>query len=218
MRVQLTRAGAVVDASDSEIDALRSEFDRRHCILLRQVVEPGLLATLQRAIADANFFEKTNVNIGDEMRVRPGAVASAFEFLTNDPALFAFVRRISGCSRIGSYRGRVYRLLPRPGHMSDWHNDLLPHRMLTMSINLGPVPYEGGILQIRDRNSGEILTEIANTGPGDATIFQIADSLQHRVTPLTGMVPRTACAGWFMDEPDFALELRARLAGEDTAA
>ena len=49
--------------------------------------------------------------------------------------------------------------------MSDWHNDLLPHRMLTMSINLGAVPYQGGILQIRDRDSGEILTEVANTGP-----------------------------------------------------
>ena len=49
-------------------------------------------------------------------------------------------------------------------------------------------------------------------------IFRIADTLQHRVTPLTGAVPRTACAGWFMDEPDFAAELRARLAGEDTAA
>lgn len=212
MRTQITRAGTIVDATDAELEALRDEFDRRHCIRLPQLVEPGLLATLQKAIADANFFEKTNVNIGDELRVRPGAVALAFEFLTNDPALFAFVRRISGCPPIGSYRGRVYRLLPQPGHESDWHNDLLPGRMLTMSINLGTEKYEGGVLQIRNRETGEILTEVANTGPGDATVFRIADELQHRVTPLTGTVPRTACAGWFMDAPDFATELRGRLA------
>lgn len=211
MRVQLTHAGAVVDATDAEIESLRAEFDRRHCVLLRQFVEPGLLRVLQHAIAASNFFEKTNVNIGDELRVRPGAVASTFEFVTNDPALFAFVRRISGCPAIGSYRGRVYTLLPRPGHMSDWHNDLLPHRMLTMSINLGSEKYDGGVLEIRNRGTGEILTAVANTGPGDATIFRIADELQHRVTPLTGAVARTAYAGWFMDEPDFAAELRARL-------
>jgi len=211
VRVQIARTGTIVDATDAEIARLRGEFERRHCVLLRQLVEPALLSTLQRAIAAASFFEKTNVNIGDELRVRPGAVASAFEFVTNDPALFAFVRRISGCPPIGSYRGRVYTLLPRPGHMSDWHNDLLPHRMLTMSVNLGTEKYEGGVLQIRSRGTGAILTEVANTGPGDATIFRIADDLQHRVTPLTGTVARTAYAGWFMDEPDFGAELRARL-------
>jgi len=213
VRVQITRGGTIVDATDSELASVRAEFDRAHCVVLRQLVEPGLLKTLQQAIADANFFEKTNVNIGDELRVRSGAVASAFEFLTNDPALFAFVRRISGCGVIGSYRGRVYRLLPRPGHQSDWHNDLLPNRMLTMSINLGSEVYEGGVLQIRDVPTGRILTQVANTGPGDATIFRIAEGLQHRVTPLTGSVARTACAGWFLDAPDFAAELRNRLDG-----
>ncbi len=213
MRIQITRAGAVIDVGEPELQALRDEFEARHCVVLRQLIEPGLLCELQRRIEAAPFFDRHNLDIGDEQRIVPGAVSSALEFLTNDPALFSLVRGISGCGPIGCCRGRIYRLLPAAGHESDWHDDLLYGRMLTMSINLSAAPYTGGLLQIRNRDTGEICTEIANTGPGDATVFRIAPFLQHRVTPLTGTVPRTAYAGWFVATPDFAAELRARLAG-----
>jgi hypothetical protein len=174
-------------------------------------IEPTLLALLQEKIGAASFFEKNNRNIGDETRMRQEPVGAALEFLTNDTVLFDLVRAITGCDPVGCFRGRVYRLLPNTGQMTDWHTDLVNGRMATMSINLSPRPYEGGVLQFREPRSDKILSRVANTGAGDAVLFRIANGLEHRVTSLRGDVPRTAYAGWFLREPAFADLLKERI-------
>ena len=78
-----------------------------------------------------------------------------------------------------------------------------------MSVNLSPKPYAGGILQLREARSEEILAEIANTGLGDALFFRISPELKHRVSPVEGIVPKTAYAGWFQAELDFRAMFRA---------
>jgi hypothetical protein len=211
MRVQITRVRTVVEGSDADFETLRQQFESRHHLVLPGLIEPDLLRTLQSRLEEASFFEKTNRNIGDELRVRPNAASSALQFLMNDPALFAVAERLTGCPAIGCFLGRVYRLLPNPGHASEWHTDLVQGRMVTMSINLSTGRYSGGILQIREADTGRICAEVANTGPGDAVLFRIATSLQHRVTPTSGGVPRTAYAGWFLREPHFAEELRRQM-------
>jgi hypothetical protein len=211
MRVQLTKSGARVDVSASELAAVKAEFDRRHCIVLRQLVAPDLLEAIHDKIGAASFFDKTNINIGDESRMTSDPIAAALEFLTNDPALFEFVRAVTGIGEIGCFRGRVYRLLPNTGQQSDWHSDLAHGRMATMSINLTARAYAGGLLQFRKVDTQEIVTGIHNTGLGDATLFKIDPSLQHRVTPTTGTVPRTAYAGWFLQAPAFSALLKERL-------
>jgi hypothetical protein len=82
-------------------------------------------------------------------------------------------------------------------------------RLITMSVNLSPKPYAGGILQLREERSEEILAEIANTGLGDALFFRISPELKHRVSPVEGVLPKTAYAGWFQAEPDFRAMFRA---------
>jgi Rps23 Pro-64 3,4-dihydroxylase Tpa1-like proline 4-hydroxylase len=69
--------------------------------------------------------------------------------------------------------------------------------MVTFSLNLSRREYRGGTLQIRRRDSQEILHEVQNTGPGDAVLMRVAKQLCHRVLPVEGDVPRTALAGWF---------------------
>jgi hypothetical protein len=211
--IRITRAGMAIDASEAGIGALRAEFDRRHCIVLPQLIEPRLLSLLHTRLETATFVEKTNRKVGDELRLQSGAVTAALEFLTNDSRLFALIQQMTGCSPIGCFRARVYRHVADQGHSSDWHEDLVEGRMLTMSLNLGATAYDGGRLQIRDVNTHQVYADVANTGPGDALIFRIDRSLQHRVTPTIGDVPRTAYAGWFLQQPDFATELRRRLNG-----
>jgi hypothetical protein len=72
-----------------------------------------------------------------------------------------------------------------------------------MSVNLGAQRYNGGLFQLRERRSPEILCEVANTGPGDAILFRIANQLVHQVTAVEGTIPKTAFAGWFRSEPEF---------------
>jgi hypothetical protein len=141
--------------------------------------------------------------IGVELATTDEIVLSLLHLLTNDPKLFQIVQEITGCSPIGCFTGRVYRMTPGCEHYDSWHEDMMQDRMLAMSINLSSRVYSGGILQIRDRNSLQIIHEIANNGLGDAIIFRLQDSLQHRISNVEGTVPKTAFAGWFRSKPNF---------------
>jgi hypothetical protein len=211
MRVQLTHRGAVVDVSASEMKELQRQFHEEYCVLLRQFVEPALLQHLQNKIADAEFFDKHNRDVGDEVRMRSDPASSALEFMMNDPVLHAFAREVSGIGPIGCYQGRVYSLLPNTGMMSDWHNDMVSGRLATLVTNLSTDVYEGGLLEFKRIDSEEIVTSVHNTGFGDATFFKIGFDLKHRVTPITGTVTRTMYAGWFLSEPDYGTLLRQHL-------
>jgi hypothetical protein len=210
VRIQLTRAGSIIDVSASELQDLQRQFHERYCILLRQFVEPDLARALQERIAGAEFYDKHNVDVGDEARMKVDSPTTVLEFLMNDPRLYALIRSISGVDAIGSFKGRVYSLMPNTGQYADWHNDMVTNRLCTNVINLSSDVYEGGLLQFKRVDSDEIVTEVHNTGVGDATLFKIDHSLKHRVTPITGTVRRTVYAGWFLSEPDFSTLLRER--------
>ena len=78
-----------------------------------------------------------------------------------------------------------------------------------MSLNLGPLAYSGGILQLRKRGCEEVLGELPNVTQGNAILFRISPQLEHRITPMEGAEPKTAFAGWFRsDTLDFFSELR----------
>jgi predicted 2-oxoglutarate/Fe(II)-dependent dioxygenase YbiX len=97
-------------------------------------------------------------------------------------------------------------LSPGIGLHHNWHNDMVQNRRVAMSINLEPEPYEGGVLQIRRRESGEILAQVENVGAGDAILFRIDGMLQHCATEVTAGV-KTAFAGWFRSGPTLRDEL-----------
>jgi hypothetical protein len=89
------------------------------------------------------------------------------------------------------------------GHYDSWHDDMVEDRLVAMSINLSTDVYLGGVLQIREKNSQQVIQEVANIGLGDAIVFRLAHSLQHRITDVQGKVPKTAFAGWFRSQPEF---------------
>ena len=218
MRIQLTRAGAALDVSASELKALQQQFHTRYCLLLRQFIEPALVAQLQERIGRGEFFDRHNANVGDETRMKLDPAATVLEFLMNDPRLYALIREITGVEPIGSFKGRIYSLMPNTGQYADWHSDMVQTRLCTNVINLSQDVYEGGLLQFKHVDSEEIVTEVHNTGFGDATLFKIDHSLKHRVTPITGTVRRTVYAGWFLREPEFSALLRERLDRQEVGA
>lgn len=206
--VQLTQAGAVVSASAAELEHLRRQFDRLHCILLPSLLEPELLHLVQHQIDAATFNPKTHEGIGTEVCMAENQAIHMLHFLALAPQLFQFIRQVTGCGRIGCFVGRVYRMVPGSQHYDSWHDDIIDHRMIGLSINLSPEVYSGGIFQLRERDSQHIIHEVANTGFGDGIIFRLAPHLQHRITEVDGSVPKTAFAGWFQSEPDFYAALK----------
>ena len=213
--IQLTRTGTVFSGSPGDLEQLRLRFDRQHWIRLPQLLEPGLLQLILYRIERADFSPLVHSGIGTELCMRDQINHGLLNFLANDPKLYAIVQQITGCSHIGSFHGRVYRMIPGGGHCDSWHDDMVDHRLVSLSLNLSSEVYAGGVLQMRDRKLGQIVVGVANTGSGDAILFRLSQHLEHRVTEVVGAVPKTAFAGWFQSQPDFHASLREKGSLED---
>ena len=117
--------------------------------------------------------------------------------LLNKSRLFAAIGEFTQHDEtIRSFDGRYRKLSSGGKYFNTWHNDWMLGRRFGFSINLSVEPVAGGELQIRQWDSREIQT----TDPGrfgDATLFRLAPSLEHRVCPVRGATPRCGYAGWF---------------------
>lgn len=214
--VQLTRSGVVNLLSVQDLDRLRTQFEGEHCVRLPAFLDADLLSFVQKQVEHAGFDVQHHQNIGVELCSTDVMTLRLLYFVSNDPKLFGVVRQITGCGRIGSFLGRVYRMVAGAGHYDSWHSDAVGHRLIGMSVNLGPQVYDGGIFRLRETHSKKLLCEAVNTGPGDAIVFRIAAHLEHWVTPLEGTMPKTAFAGWFQSEPEFLSLLTPTKAEEPT--
>lgn len=202
--IQLTRCGAVISAASSDIARWREQFDREQCVLFPRLIENDLLRTIQRRIDASEFRPFSHEGIGHDSNLVDEFTVHLLFFLTNEPRFLQIVRDITGCTAIAAFHGRVYRMDPAALNMDSWHDDVLENRLIGMSVNLSKDVFQGAVFQLRDRYSGRVLHETANTGFGDAIVFKLADHLQHRNTDVAGVVPKTAFAGWFRShQPDY---------------
>lgn len=207
--IQMTRRGAV--RNDAELPALCRAFAERHCASLVGFLEPSVLDDARALVERGTFREFAHGDLATELRLDTGVGSGLLHFLTNDPQLFSLVETISGCTGIRSFAGRVYRRFPGGRHHDSWHGDIAdPRRLIGMSVNLSPAPYDGGVFEIRAVGTERPVTPLPNVGRGDAILFRLSQELEHRVTDVRGEVPKTAFAGWFFAELDFDRVLHDR--------
>jgi 2OG-Fe(II) oxygenase superfamily len=216
--LQLTRSGPALSWTEADLRRLRTQFDERHCIRLPSLIDADEFAYVQRQFDRAVFADKRHGNIGVEVCMQENPALNLLNFLTNDDRFFHLVEQLTGCGPIGTFVGRVYRMIPGSGHYDSWHSDFVEHRMIGMSLNLSDDEYSGGVFQLRPKESDAILIEAPNTGAGDAILFRIASDIVHRVTEVEGTVPKTAFAGWFVSEPKFLDLLVSRRADDRSIA
>jgi hypothetical protein len=201
--LRLGRRDTLARLTADERAGLRAHFDRQMWARLPRLLEPALLEEVQRLLERASFerFVHTNVDPPSvDLVMAPGPPSALLEMLLNDPAVYHDIEAMTGCDPISHFVAQLYRLTPEQGHAHEWHSDLIGQRMIALSINLGPDAYEGGVLELRDRPSGRVIGAAPNPTPGDAVIFALDPSLQHRVTRVTAGV-KTAFAGWFCGGP-----------------
>ena len=187
--------------SDRQIGNLIREFQENHFIRLRNLVDESLLNELFDQMNGANWENRVHDGIGIEVCLADAGLVALFNFLMNDQELFQLIQQITNCGFIGCFQGRIYRMIPSEGHYDSWHTDVGEDRLLALSLNLGKEIHEGGVLQIRSKDS-ERLIEAPNPSFGDAVLFRLSPALKHRVTNVTGNQPKTAFAGWFKSSPD----------------
>lgn len=207
--IQLTRSGFACSENMAE---LRAQFDLEHCLCLRDLIHPEFRPILGAKLGEAEFNTRHYDSVGDEFRMAPNLVSGALQFMLNDEAIFSRLQKVTGCSRIGCFQGRVYMMTPGPGHSFDWHDDCHDdaNRLITLSVNLSATAYSGGMLQIRRAKSKEIVFQAPPLNWGDALMFRISRSLEHRVTPVESGDPKIAFAGWFQRAPLFSAALNDR--------
>lgn len=201
--LQLTRAAFTCTEPPDALDAMRQAFDASHAIRLPRLLDPDLLDLVRRTVRHASFSDREDPGLAREQCMDQNGILGLLFLIMNDERLFDVIRRITGCAPIGSFAGRVYLLRQGAGHYGRWHSDVDGARLIGISVNLTEGEFTGGRFELRDLDSGDVTSRIANAGPGDAVLFRIADNLQHRVTEVEGHVPRVAFAGWFQSQPHF---------------
>jgi hypothetical protein len=200
--VTITRTGLTL-ADDAALAALSEDFAARNAVRLPGFIDEPLLHHVQAQLRGENFVSRTHEGIGHELCLDCDAVTGLLEFLMNDKRLFEFVDRVTGCGSIRCFDGRMYRMEPVEAHYDSWHHDVGKGRLIAISINFSERPYEGGVLQLRKKDSVDIPLEVPNLVAGDAIMFRISPDLRHRVTGVVGSAAKTAYAGWFCSQPDY---------------
>ena len=200
--ITIHKAGIRSAIRESDLSLLQNDFRQNHFILLRNLIQADLLEELYSAISKADWQERIHDGIGVEVCLNDPGTVGLMNFLLNDPDLFQWIQRITGCETIGCFQGRAYRMTPNSGHYDSWHSDIGEYRLLALSINFGKEPYEGGLLQIQQNGSTDPAIDVPNLHFGNAILFQLSTDLKHRVTDVTGKHSKTAFAGWFKSSPD----------------
>ena len=195
--IQLTRQGL---AGCVDEEHLERQFERAHVFRFPGLLHPDLIRYVTSQLDSCAWTTDDHGSIAREMVPEKPIVAALLNFAANTDAFLSLMRRITHCPRITWFSGRVYRMVPMSGHFDSWHADIgTTHqdRLVGMSINLSARPYEGGVFRLREESGGAILCELPNAVPGDAIFFRISPALKHMVTPVEGVEPKTAFAGWF---------------------
>ena len=201
--IQLTTSGVRI-AKDDAWAAQQQEFAQRHCVVLEGFLDDSILCHIPRMLEQGEFdlrddFDYEGQAFARELTMRRSeALPQMLFYFLNQPRLREAIAELTGCEKtIRTFVGRCFKHLPGGDHFDSWHGDVGDERLYALSINLSKEPFEGGSLQIRSRRTREVFQTVGGNRFGDACLFSVDDSLQHRILPLRGTAPRCRYAGWF---------------------
>ena len=217
--IQLSPRGTVFER-DAAWETASRMFAKRHYMVLPQFVEGSLLQRITRLLAKSEFFEREDKHENGSVFAREVAlgkntpVPRLFHLLLNNPLLFAAIQELVDCGanrfpcradigdgRVSCFKtSRCFKFMPGRDHFDSWHGDVRGGRLVGLSVNLESDPTAAGGIEIR---RGRSKVHRAVPGFGDAVLFRIADSLEHRGLPPTGAVPRCTFSGWFAAGTDY---------------
>ena len=172
------------DHADPCVTALRDEFRARHSARLPGLLNSTLLDAVLEGMSRGTWMDHEHEGLAREVILDDARTLDLLHFVENTPTFLALIRDATGCKEVTRFEGRVYRMIPETAHYDSWHDDWGGHRVVGMSLNLGPKPYSGGTFQLRNDGEQAVRRELPNTVPGDAILFRISPDLSHRVTPV----------------------------------
>ncbi|WP_404369459.1 2OG-Fe(II) oxygenase [Sphingomonas sp. MMS24-J45] len=164
----------------------------------------GLLAPDFRRMLDAPlrlpFVEQRVAGAPGMRQVEPGIqpASGALVLALRRAPLLRWLERVAGCGTLVHVEGEVAEHRAGGQDFLSWHQDThKPGRRLALVIDLSDDRYEGGMFELRDRQTKQMLIRHHHNQSGSALLFRISDALEHRVLPVTSGGPRRVFACGF---------------------
>src|SRR5262245_12740404 len=208
--IQFTTTGVEITGSPASLAETRAEFEKQKLVHLPGLLSTELAERVRLGIEQDGFEASPSApggsrspyqgayqgnKVGEDLR--QGETSQLIADRTNDPVLLQFVAAIGGSKPLARCIGRVFRL----GAMAEdlaWHTDAEGGRVLDLIVNLNATPHAGGLFQMRDAHTHEILNEVGETAFGDGMLIRISPDLEHHYKAITGPIPKVTFSGWFV--------------------
>lgn len=180
-------------------EAAQQGFSQSRVLECGEALDSAMLDIVLGQLDRGGFMPETIGKMG-EREVEMGSRAGAGLMLAlKRRNLLDWLERATGCGPLDTVAGVITQARAGLPHQLGWHDDREDvRRKLAVTINLGTEPYEGGLFEIRRKETHEPLFAHRHTELGTALIFQVAPDIQHRIHPITAGGPRRVFAGWFL--------------------
>ena len=215
--IQLTASGPRI-VKDGEWIAQQRDFAQRHCAVLKGFVEASILNRIPSMLEACKFFAaehttgESKVFSKEFTMQNTDLLPQVLFLLLNNSRLLKGMAEFTGSEKsVRHFDGRGNKRCPGGEHYASWHNDDVVDRLYGLTINLSPRPFRGGDFEIRDKATKKVLHKVSESRFGDAFLFRIQHSLEHRVRPVQGDVPRYAYSGWFFGCTDYPEVVRRQI-------
>lgn len=186
---------------------LKKSFEKNNYFILRNIFPESIKSKIQETYREEGYEYRSHVDstsgrlIAEEYALKISEPVCSFLWMQlNNESFIKLIKHITLIDNIISADGRVYQFRGEGLSVINWHDDVTEDndRLLGFSINLSQGLYEGGEFLIRDKQSRKLYGEIHHQGWGDGHFFRISPELQHKVNDVSGDIPRTAYAGWYL--------------------
>lgn len=197
--VTIGAAATRIDGATAVFERARAAFANGDAIVLPSAFDPAFLQTILTICRRGPYVPEVIDQIGHRTIEERDIAGGALRFALERPAFLRWVEAVSGCDALGRIAGVVAEMAAGTGQELGWHNDRNDPalaRRLAAIVHLSDAPYDGGVFELRDQRSGQILVREGALSPGSVLLFRIDGRLRHRVTEVTSGGPRRVFAGW----------------------
>lgn len=185
-----------------EIASLKEVYERDFVCVIPQFIEarfhPIIESFFNSALMTELIYEHPE-SIGRERRFANPKMSIFFDGVFKDPDFLKVMSGLTGQTLI-DFIARPFEIFP--GEEFQWHGDASSAlRSVGFSLNLSPVPCEGGEFEIRPKTDHSKTTTI-KTNYLDLHVFKVDNTVyEHRVCKVNGTIPRRSFSGWFSRQP-----------------
>jgi hypothetical protein len=197
--VTIGSAAARIDDAPAVLARARAAFACGDAIVLPSAFDPPFLRTILAICRRGPYVPEYIDNIGWRSVEERDVAGCALRFALQRPAFLRWVEAAAGCDTLSGISGVVAEIAAGTGQELGWHNDRNDGglgRRLAATIHLSDVPYDGGLFEMCEKQSGRLLVREGPLPQGSVMLFRIANRLRHRVTQVTSGGPRRVFAGW----------------------